>query len=90
MLLTAVELNLLNYTNSDSDSGKIEMLINNFEGTYGVHKNVTIVVNSAQENYLKYTPDIKVASGGSVITFYLDLHIRNPLNPNEDAAKLLV
>jgi len=90
MLLTAVELNLLNYTNSDQNSASIEMLMNNFEGTYGVHENVTIVVNSAQENFQKYIPSIKVASGGSVITFYLDLHVRNPLNPNEDAALLLV
>lgn len=90
MLLTAVELNLLNYTNSDQNSASIEMLMNNFEGTYGVHENVTIVVNSAQENFQKYTPSIEVASGGSVITFYLDLHVKNPLNPSEDAAVLLV
>ena len=36
MLLTAVELNLLNYTNSDQGSAGIELLMNNFEGTYGV------------------------------------------------------
>ena len=90
MLLTAVELNLLNYTNSDSSSANIEMLINNFEGTYGVHNNVTIVVNSAQENYQKYTPSIQVATGGSMITFYFDLHVRNPLDPTQDAAVLLV
>lgn len=90
MLLTAVELNLLNYTNSDQNSASIEMLMNNFEGTYGVHDNVTIVVNSAQENFQKYVPSIEVASGGSVITFYLDLHVRNPLDPSQDAALLLV
>lgn len=90
MLLTAVELNLLNYTNSDQGSAGIELLMNNFEGTYGVQENVTIIVNSAQEDFKKYRPSVQISTGGSLITFYLDIHIRNPLDLTQDAATLLV
>jgi hypothetical protein len=40
-------------------------------------------------NLDKYRPKITVNPESSVLEFYLDLHIRNPLEPSMDAALMI-
>lgn len=84
-LFTGVELGLLEYTNSEQSSKSIEAVISDFERAYGEINNVTIVVK-ANPNLVKYAPNIKISSGGSVVEFFIDIHVMNPFNTTIDAA----
>ncbi len=59
-----------------------------FEKSFGVHKNVTMLADATKFNE-KYKPSIKVQPSGALIEFYIDIHIRNPIEPSIDAAKMI-
>jgi len=81
MLLTAVDLELLQFENSNQNSESIDAIINGFEKAFGVHQNVTLMAEASISNLKKYKPKIIINPDTSIIEFYMDLHIRNPLEP---------
>ena len=89
MLLTAVDLQVIKYENSDQSSESIDAIINGFEKAFGTHSNVTLMAEASITNLDKYKPRIVINPDSSVIEFYLDLHIRNPLEPSIDAALMI-
>jgi hypothetical protein len=86
MLLTAVDLDVIKFENSDQNSESIDAILSDFETTYGVFPNVTIVAEASTFNLQRYKPNIKINKQGSLIEFYIDLHIKNPIEPSIDAA----
>lgn len=85
VLFTAVELNVLNYTNTEQTSATLQVILSDFERAYGEVANVTIVAQ-AHPDMTKYAPSIKISPGGSSLDFYVDIHVRNPYDTTIDAA----
>ena len=63
--------------------------MNDFEKAYGSFPNVTILAESSTSNLQKYKPSIQISKQGSLIEFYMDAHIKNPLDTNIDAALII-
>lgn len=59
-----------------------------FEKSFGTFPNITLVADATKYNE-KYKPNIKVQPDGSLLEFYIDIHIRNPIEPQIDAAKMI-
>jgi hypothetical protein len=47
---------------------------------------VTLIAQASNQNLTKYVPSIKVSQGGSLLEFYVDIHVRNPIDKSIDAA----
>ncbi len=54
-----------------------------------MHQNVTLMAEASISNLKKYKPKIIINPDTSIIEFYMDLHIRNPLEPKVDAALMI-
>lgn len=89
MLLTAVDLDVIKFSNNDQNSESIDAIISDFETAYGTATNVTVVAEASTFNLQKYKPSIKISRTGSLIEFYIDLHFKNPIEPTIDAALLV-
>ena len=88
ILLTAVELDILQYENNDQTSDSVESVLVGFENAFGAQPNISLVAKASTQNFTKYQPNIKISRAGSLLEFYVDLHIKNPLEPSMDAALL--
>jgi hypothetical protein len=58
-----------------------------FEAAYGTHPNITMIALGNKDP--KHKPNIKVSSNGAIIEFYMDILIKNPIDPKFDAAKMV-
>lgn len=58
-----------------------------FEAAFGTHPNVTMTALSNKDPAHK--PNIKISNNGAIIEFYMDIFIKNPIDPNFDAARMV-
>lgn len=58
-----------------------------FEAAFGTHPNVTMTALSNKDP--AHQPNIKVSNNGAIIEFYMDILIKNPIDPTFDAAKMV-
>jgi hypothetical protein len=84
-LLTAVELDIINFKYTEQSSTTVEAVIADFERAFGQVENVTIVA-TANPNIDKYSPNVKISPGGNLLEFYIDIHIKNPFDERVDSA----
>lgn len=87
VLQTAVDLNVVNFSNSNQSSEGIDSIILDFEAAFGTHPNVTMTASANKDP--KYKPNIKLTQSGCVVEFYMDLFIKNPIEPSITAAKMV-
>ena len=74
-------------TNQTSDN--VDAIVTEFEKVFGDPANVTVTVE-AVKNLTKYEPNIKISRAGSLIEFYVEIHIRNPLSDYKMDAAYIV
>lgn len=89
VLLTTVQLDIIKYINTDQSSDSIDAILADFDRSFGEHPNVTLEVKASNQDLTKYRPSIKILSTGSLIEFFIDIHIKNPIDPTIDAALII-
>jgi hypothetical protein len=86
LINSLAELDWCNYTLSVT-SDNIEAIISEFEQAFGDHQNCVLYMKAY--NGSKYKPSIRIKEDDSFIELYLEIHIKNPLEPSIDAAVIV-
>jgi len=80
-------MNIVAFSNSNQNSEGIDSIILDFEAAFGTHPNVTMAAQVNKDQ--KYRPSMKVSKDGCIVEFYMDIFIKNPIEPSINAAMMV-